>query len=358
MKHKFFSSVCIFSLLVLLTSSVYLEKGSAAGAYLNGSILLDGKKLELSALPIIKNGTTMVPFRPIFEALGLKISWDNKSKNVTGEKENVSIKMQNGKTSAILNGKNVTISEAPFIEKNTLYVNLRFVSEATGAYVKWDSSKKEVAIQSKTDQAVSEVNTSNSNSILAKNNGVSISSAAPEQNGVFKQLTVSTSSMKKTFKWSNEANPAFYPEIHLADIDQDGKNEIVVILTSGTGTGVLIQNIHVLNGKDLSELPIENPVDAVQQNVQTSIIKEDGKVIVAATYKDQTLKKEYNEADAGVWNSKVSFSQIVRYTVKDNKINAILPGAVSPAEFAFTAVVQYGSDLKISNIQLEEGYEY
>lgn len=359
MKHKIISLVCIFSLLVMLTSALYSEKTSAAGSYLDGLVILDGKELKLDARPIIKNGTTMVPFRPIFEGLGLKISWNHKTKNVTGEKGNLSINMQSGKKSAVLNGKNVSISEAPFIENDTLYINLRFVSEATGADVKWNGTKKEVSIHSKTNQENVGVNDAfNNNVVLAQNNGVSISAATSEQSGVFNKLTVSTDSTKKTFEWTNEANPSFYPEIQLADINHDGKNEIVIILTSGTGTGVMLQNIHVLNEKDLSELSIEDPVDAVQQNVQSSITKEDGKVIVTAKYKDQTLKKEYNETDAGIWNNEVNFSQIVRYRVSDNKITAILPGAVSPAEFAFTALVQYGPNLKVSGIQLKEGYEY
>lgn len=63
------------------------------------------------------------------------------------------------------------------------------------------------------------------------------------------------------------------------------------------------------------------------------------------------------ESDAGVWLDKVGFGSIINYRVQDNKIIATVEGQVSPAGFPVTAVVEYGSDLKVKNIMIVDTEE-
>ncbi|MBG9793384.1 glycosyl hydrolase [Paenibacillus dendritiformis] len=48
-------------------------------------IVLDGYPLEFAAKPTIIQGTTMVPFRGIAEALGIEVTWDPKTKTVAAK---------------------------------------------------------------------------------------------------------------------------------------------------------------------------------------------------------------------------------------------------------------------------------
>ncbi|MEK3778722.1 hypothetical protein MHB85_30015 [Paenibacillus sp. FSL K6-4396] len=44
----------------------------------------------------------------------------------------------------------------------------------------------------------------------------------------------------------NVANPSFYPQISVVDLDADGEDEVVVVLIQGTGSGVHDSKVHVL----------------------------------------------------------------------------------------------------------------
>ncbi|WP_175548446.1 hypothetical protein [Lutispora thermophila] len=45
------------------------------------------------------------------------------------------------------------------------------------------------------------------------------------------------------------------------------KDEVIIILTIGYGTGVLQQEIHILNMEDLIEADIQDPIEALNREV-------------------------------------------------------------------------------------------
>jgi hypothetical protein len=185
-------------------------------------------------------------------------------------------------------------------------------------------------------------------------NGISLIANGPAQGGMFQGIDVRTKDKRKTFVWSNVNNQTYYPTVGMAQLGTDGNQKMVVFLTKGYGTGALDQEAHVLNLNDLSELPVENPVEAVKQQVKSSITKAGGKVKIIVQTEAQKIEKSYDETYAAVWNEYVGFGSIVKYELSDNQIIAFVPGNVSPAEFAVTVRVEYDSDLKVKNITLIE----
>lgn len=101
-------------------------------------VIVDGKPAALDQAPIMAKGTTLVPFRPIFESLGMQVKWDSKAQTVTGTNDSLQIKLTIGQPYATVNGKRVKLTTAPAIKKGGTYVPLRFVGEAAGRTVKWD----------------------------------------------------------------------------------------------------------------------------------------------------------------------------------------------------------------------------
>ncbi|NIK71601.1 hypothetical protein [Paenibacillus sp. BK720] len=85
------------------------------------------------------------------------------------------------------------------------------------------------------------------------------------------RISVSASYASKSFPWSNVTNPAYYPVIEVADLNEDGDNEIIVVLTKGYGTGDHAQEIHILSENDLKELMIEDPFYYIVKNSHSSI---------------------------------------------------------------------------------------
>ncbi|UUZ90990.1 hypothetical protein LJK87_35175 [Paenibacillus sp. P25] len=108
---------------------------------------------------------------------------------------------------------------------------------------------------------------------LAKADGITIWASQPAEGDLFKEITVQTKERSQTFSWSTSSNPTYYPAVKLGNFYTGNTQEIAVILTKGYGTGVLQQELHVLNLADLSEIPVENPEDAVAKKVKSKITK-------------------------------------------------------------------------------------
>ncbi|MGI6553983.1 MAG: stalk domain-containing protein [Bacillota bacterium] len=115
--------------------------------YRTVSISINGEAWDVSPPPVIKSGTTLVPARGVFEALGGKVVYNRKKKRVEIFNEDTSVILPTGNKTAYLNGRPVTLEAAPEIIGGTLYVPVRFAAQALGAEVSWDSGEKQVKLQ-------------------------------------------------------------------------------------------------------------------------------------------------------------------------------------------------------------------
>ncbi|MEG0473699.1 MAG: copper amine oxidase N-terminal domain-containing protein [Solibacillus sp.] len=90
----------------------------------------------------IKNGTTLVPMKPIFESLGATLTYDNTTKKVTAYKDDKKIVIVVGNKKAYIESNGVTtaidLTHAAEIYQGTTMVPLRFVSQALGATISFD----------------------------------------------------------------------------------------------------------------------------------------------------------------------------------------------------------------------------
>jgi len=109
-------------------------------------VLLDGQQLSFEVSPTIENGTTLVPMRAVFEALGATVQWDSYTQTVTADKFGTTIKITLGQAIAYKNGSPVTLQVPAKIINNRTMVPLRFVSEALGVQVNWDGFTQTITI--------------------------------------------------------------------------------------------------------------------------------------------------------------------------------------------------------------------
>lgn len=109
-------------------------------------VFYEGKLMNFQVDPVIEKGTTLVQFRPIFETLGLTVGWNQETKTVTGTGEGINISLTLDNPRATVNGSRVNLDIAPkTIDGNTM-VPLRFIGEATGREVFWDSGSRTISI--------------------------------------------------------------------------------------------------------------------------------------------------------------------------------------------------------------------
>lgn len=117
-------------------------------------VFVDGEKLDLSVPQVVERGSTLVPFRAIFEKLNFNVTWDSNTKTIIGTKDGLKLQMQINNTSAIVNGEAIVLGTPPNIINGSTYVPLRFVGEASGDVVAWDGINKVIQIN---NSAASEI---------------------------------------------------------------------------------------------------------------------------------------------------------------------------------------------------------
>jgi hypothetical protein len=133
---------------VILVAAMMLLPQTTAADERPPIVFVDTVEIDFEVDPQIIDGTTLVQFRPLFEAMGMEISWDGSQRLVTGTKEGLEIKLRIGEEEASVNGKTIELSQsARIIEGNTM-VPLRFVAESTGALVYWDGLNREISVVS------------------------------------------------------------------------------------------------------------------------------------------------------------------------------------------------------------------
>lgn len=111
-------------------------------------VVVDGKKLSLSAAAYTEKGVTFVPMRDIFTALGASVTWESKTGTIIGRKGYLSISLQVGKNTAVINGNTVKLDAPAIVRKGVTFVPARFIAESLNATVKWDKAAKAVRITS------------------------------------------------------------------------------------------------------------------------------------------------------------------------------------------------------------------
>ncbi len=131
--------------LFLLCASISLTSttvfaGSTTDVYVNGDEII------YDTNPVMKDGTTLVPLRKTFEALGASVDWNSTTGAITANKTGTTIKLTVGENTAYKNNTSFNVSVEPQLIKGRVYVPLRFVAESFGAVVDYFSDYNVVSI--------------------------------------------------------------------------------------------------------------------------------------------------------------------------------------------------------------------
>ncbi len=112
------------------------------------SVDLNGRTLTFRGTqPTQIKGSTLVPMRGIFEALGASVRFDSATQTVFGQRGQTSIVLPLGALTATVDGKPTALPQPAQLINGTTLVPLRFISEALGADVRWVPSTHTVQIQ-------------------------------------------------------------------------------------------------------------------------------------------------------------------------------------------------------------------
>lgn len=150
-------------------------------------------------------------------------------------------------------------------------------------------------------------------------------------------IVVSYNNIDKLYDWQNSTNKAYKPMLYYKDINDDGINEIIINTTSGYGTGLYVNKIHILNSKDLNEYEIENINNFIKKNIKTKI---DNKLTI--NIKDTMQQVNINNFSDNIQLYKKAYlGNYITYEINNNKINAIVPVQISDIAFLGELVFEY-----------------
>lgn len=128
---------------VLIVPMLFQTQAQAAVKF---NILIDGVRLATKQAPVMIQGRVVLPMRSIFEALDAKVTWNQRAKTVTAVKDGTRIVLKINSKTATINNKSVRLDVPAKNLRGTTMVPVRFVSEALGEKVGWNSRTKTVSI--------------------------------------------------------------------------------------------------------------------------------------------------------------------------------------------------------------------
>ncbi|WP_248927005.1 stalk domain-containing protein [Paenibacillus hamazuiensis] len=125
---------------------VLLPESNAEGPVIR--VLFNGQELQFDEVqPVLKDGSTLVPFRKLFETLGFSVSWKDDARQAVGTKDGLNIQLTINSTTAAVNDKSVPLEvPAQMIEGHTM-VPLRFVAENSGYQVSFEQANHTATIR-------------------------------------------------------------------------------------------------------------------------------------------------------------------------------------------------------------------
>lgn len=107
---------------------------------------INGNNATMSAPAQVIEGSTMVPLRFIGEAFGCDVQWDSSLGKAVVTLGNQTIEAPVGKDYAIINGDKTTVAVPALLINGNTYVPLRFISENLGAKVDYDAKTRGIVL--------------------------------------------------------------------------------------------------------------------------------------------------------------------------------------------------------------------
>ncbi len=112
----------------------------------NTSASINGIERTLTRPPIIDKGRVMVPLRFISEAFGCQLDWNSSERKISVNRYDVNFTLWIDKKIALINGREVQIDAPPINVSGSVMVPLRFIAEPFGAKVEWNAENKMITI--------------------------------------------------------------------------------------------------------------------------------------------------------------------------------------------------------------------
>lgn len=227
-----------------------------------------------------------------------------------------------------VNGQEIKPDVPPQLINGRTMVPIRWFAEALGADVQWDEQNNAV-------------NINKPHFVTSLPEAKTKLYSLQEINGMYDGFVLEVNGNRKYFDWRNLISSTWKPQLLFSDLNQDSEKELIIILTTATGTGVHQEEIHIINPKNLIEIEVENPADIIKQKVNTEIKYSGNNAAIQITIDDQKTMISKEKGYASEWFDNVFFGNIYRYEVINNELVVNIPAQVSSAGFIGEIQITY-----------------
>jgi len=111
-------------------------------------VIVNGSSVAFDQPPIVTVGRVLIPLRGVFEQLGAFVQWNPANNTILATRAGTEVQLTIGSRIAFVNGSQVTLDVPAMVGAGRTLVPLRFVSEAMGAHVQWESVSRTVYVTS------------------------------------------------------------------------------------------------------------------------------------------------------------------------------------------------------------------
>lgn len=147
---KVMSALAVSAMLMSAIPTSVMDAAARISIYINDA------ELSSAQAPVMKGGRVLVPLRSIFEGLDATVKYTNKTKTITAVREDQEVILKLGSKTAYINGEAVSLDVPANTIKGNTMVPIRFVSEAFGEKVFWNSRNQRVDIKTTSTPPVDE----------------------------------------------------------------------------------------------------------------------------------------------------------------------------------------------------------
>lgn len=105
---------------------------------------VNGRGVDFEVEPFVLGGRTMAQLRPLAEAMGATVDWNNDSQTVTMTRGARTARCQVGSEVGLINGAGQILDEPPIFVGEVVVVPVRFIAEGLGYSVQWDERRRYV----------------------------------------------------------------------------------------------------------------------------------------------------------------------------------------------------------------------
>lgn len=121
------------------------------GRAVKDRLKVNGKLMDYDVPPVIKEGRTLIPVRAITRGMGASIDWNEETKTITVTRNDVTVILTLGETKLLVNGTEVEMDIPAQLISNRTFVPLRFIAQALGDRVNYDSDTGDIEINCRLD---------------------------------------------------------------------------------------------------------------------------------------------------------------------------------------------------------------